>query len=119
MHGLDPELGKPGYEDWIRCVHPDDRESVQKSVFDAFMRQVHEYRTEYRVVLPSGEVRWLEALGKVDYAPGGTPVHMSGIMLDINGRKRAEEELREKEEWLRLAVEGSGAAALAMGYFEG
>ena len=38
LHGLDPKLGKPGYEDWIRCVHPDDRESVEKAVVDALMR---------------------------------------------------------------------------------
>ena len=111
LHGLDPRLGKPGYEDWLRCVHPDDRESVEKAVFDALMRGSREYRTEYRVVLPSGEVRWLEGRGKVDYAAGGTPVHMAGIILDITGRKRAEEALREKEEWLRLAVKSSGAAA--------
>ena len=111
LHGLDPKLGKPGYEDWIRCVHPDDRQSVEKAVFDALMREAREYRTEYRVVLPSGEVRWLETRGKVDYAAGGTPARMSGISLDITERKRAQESLREKEEWLHLAVKGSGAAA--------
>ena len=110
LHGVDPKLGKPQYEDWVRCVHPDDRESVEKAVFDALMTEAREYRAEYRVVLPSGEVRWLEARGQVDYAAGGQPVRMAGIILDITERKRAEEALRESEEWLRLAVKSSGAA---------
>src|SRR5208337_2656434 len=81
-----------------------------KAVFDALMTEAREYRAEYRVVLPSGEVRWLEARGQVDYAAGGQPVRMAGIILDITERKRAEEALRESEEWLRLAVKSSGAA---------
>ncbi|HWJ18114.1 MAG TPA: PAS domain-containing protein, partial [Geobacterales bacterium] len=111
LHGRDPRFGEPSYEDWLHCLHPDDRPRVEKVVFDAIEKRSPEYRTEYRVVLPPGEVRWLEASGRVDYAAGGTPVRMSGIILDITGRKRAEEALREKEEWLRLAVKSSGAAA--------
>ncbi len=111
LHGLDPRLGKAGYEDWIRCVHPDDRENVEKAVLNALMRGAPEYRADYRVVLPSGEVRWLESLSKVDYAAGGAPMRMAGIILDITERKRTEEALHQSEEWFRLAVKSSGAAA--------
>ncbi len=101
LHGRDPELGEPGYDDWLQCVHPDDRATVEKANLDAIMNGAPEYRTEYRVVLPSGEVRWLEVLGKVDYAEDGRPLRMSGINLDITERKRAEETLRKAEELQR------------------
>ncbi len=102
LHGRDPKLGPPNYEDWLRCLHPDDRASAEKSVFDAVERRLPEYRTEFRVVLPSGEVRWLNGLGRVDYGDDGTPLRMSGINLDITERKRAEEALRER----RMASSG-------------
>ena len=111
LHGRDPKLGPPRYEDWLKCLHPDDRETVDKAVSDAVEKRSPEYRAEYRIVHPSGEVRWLDGLGKVDYATDGKPVRMSGINLDITARKLAQEALHESEEWFRLALKSSGAGA--------
>ncbi len=110
LHGLDPQLGKPGYQDWLQCLHPDDRASAEKTNFDAVAKGVSEYQTEYRVVHPSGEVRWLDARGRVDYAADGSPISMSGINLDITERKRNEETLASAR---RLEAVGQLAGGVA------
>ena len=38
------------------------------------MEHEHEYDTEFRVILPSGEPRWLGARGVVDFSVGPSPV---------------------------------------------
>jgi PAS domain S-box-containing protein len=142
LHGRDPKLGPPRYEDWLACLHPDDRAPTERAVHDALNKRTPEYRTEYRVVFPTGEQRWLAALGKVDYALDGSPVRMSGINLDITEQKRAEQELQRLNrtlqaysasgwalarateetsflrEFCRIVVEDCGHAMVWVGYAE-
>ncbi len=101
LHGRDPESVKPSYEEWLASVHPDDRAVAAAAVKDALEKRTSEMKLEYRVALPSGEIRWLAGLGKVEFADDGTPLQMSGIHLDITDRKRAELSARESEAALR------------------
>ena len=50
-----------------------------------------DYDIEYRVVTPSGDLRWVHIRGQTVYRPDGTPVSMAGVSLDITARKHAEE----------------------------
>ena len=56
------------YEAWLRSMNPADRESAEQAIFGAITRRSPEYRAEYRTLLPSGDERWLDAIGKVGYA---------------------------------------------------
>jgi PAS domain S-box-containing protein len=109
LHGRDPKLGPPSYQDWLACLHPDDRAPIERAVREGLERRMLEHRTEYRVVFPTGEERWLASLAKVDYALDGSPVRMTGINLDITERKRAEQELQRLNQTLR-AYSASGWA---------
>lgn len=109
LHGRDPKLGPPSYQDWLACLHPDDRAPIERAVRDAFERRSSEHRTEYRVIFPSGEERWLASLGEFHYAPDGSPVSMTGINLDITEQKRVEQELQRLNQTLR-AYSASGWA---------
>lgn len=113
MHGRDPELGPLKYQDWLQSLHPEDRPSADRQVREALEKRVPVYRTEYRILLPSGETRWLSGLGKVDFSEDGAPLLMAGINLDITDQKRAELSLRASDEALRQSQERLRFAAEA------
>ncbi len=98
LHGRDPSLGPPTYGEWLQCLHPDDRAKVENVISRLVGMRWPAYRTDYRILRPSGEVRWLDALGRIDYAADGAPLRISGINLDITERKRAEEARLKAEE---------------------
>mgnify|MGYP001766297466 CR=1 FL=1 len=99
LFGFDPETAPASFETWERALHPEDRaiagERIQRSLRDDTMLS-----SEYRIIKPDGQVRWIHALGRGKYDERGAPVRMTGICLDITERKRMEESLEESKRLL-------------------
>ena len=97
-------------------LHPEDRESVIKAIENS-LRTGAEYRSDYRVVLPNGQVRWIAGRGHVESNGDGRPARMRGASLDITKRKQAEEEAaRQRNEMAhlsRVAMLGELSGSLA------
>jgi two-component system CheB/CheR fusion protein len=91
-----------GYEVFLRALHPDDRERIDRAVKDAIDHHTP-YQVEMRVALPDGAVRWIASRGEAYYDDAGRPHQMAGIALDITAQKEAEVALRRSEEALREA----------------
>ena len=49
------------------------------------------FQVEFRIVRPSGEVRWCYGAGIISRDADGKAVRMNGVTVDITDRKRAEE----------------------------
>jgi two-component system, LuxR family, sensor kinase FixL len=84
-------------------LHPEDRESVLKAVENS-LRTGAEYRSEYRVVLPNEQLRWIAGRGHVEFNSNGQPARIRGASLDITKRKQAEEQAaRQRNEMAHLS----------------
>ena len=100
------------YETFLEVVHPDDQDLVHEATHYAIeMRQ--DCDIEYRIIWPDRSIRWIQSKGQIIYDETGQPLRTIGINLDITERKFAEEQLRQREEQLRLALD-----AAHMGFWE-
>ena len=101
LFDLDSKKTDASFDLWRSILHPNDRLIIEKRIVAAINNHIP-LASEYRIVLPSGEVRWINALGNTTYDRNGKPQRVSGICIDITDRKRTEEALKESEERLRL-----------------
>jgi diguanylate cyclase (GGDEF)-like protein/PAS domain S-box-containing protein len=93
LYGMDAgEFGEV-YEVWTQSIHPDDRERVQAEMVDA-IAGIGEYRTQFRIVRPDGELRDIEANGLVQRATDGTALRMIGVNRDISEQMQADRRIR-------------------------
>ncbi|MDP4021131.1 PAS domain S-box protein [Methylobacterium sp. NEAU 140] len=96
------------YADLLAMIHPDDIERM-KATLAASVADKADYEIEYRVNMPTGEVRWVEVRGQPFYAVDGTPLSMVCVSLDITERKRLEEHRALLAEELKHRVKNTMA----------
>jgi len=114
---LDPQQGLPDLDTVLERIHPEDRNRVNKEVFEA-LDQKRKYAIEFRIILPDGTVKYIESIGHP--VPSTAGEEMIATHIDVTERKRAQEEherLRQLESDLahvnRLSIMGELAASLA------
>jgi diguanylate cyclase (GGDEF)-like protein/PAS domain S-box-containing protein len=96
------------FAEWLKVVHPDDREQVEREV-EMNLAEHEAFQSEFRIVRPdNGEVRWISSRTKVERDEAGAVIRTIGAHLDITHHKQSEEALRESEERFRLAAEAAG-----------
>ncbi len=92
LFGLDPQKADASFDTWRRVVHPDDLQKAEE-VINASIRDRTPLFNQYRIVLPGGEVRWIDAFGDITYDAQGHAQRMIGICVDANERKQAEAQI--------------------------
>jgi PAS domain S-box-containing protein len=110
--GIAPFTLQPTYSSWADRVHPDDLSHATTAMETAIAERT-EYRCEYRIVLPEGAVRWVEALGKPLYDQNGECCRVMGLVVDITERRHADELNQRLAQSSRLTSMGELTASIA------
>ncbi|NJN61967.1 MAG: response regulator [Coleofasciculaceae cyanobacterium RL_1_1] len=97
-------MSRHGYEIWLSCLHPEDSERTNQSI-QAALSGVADYDTEFRIVRPDGEIRFLQASAIVQRDEHSQPLVMIGVNYDITKLKRTEQQLQQQLETINAAVE--------------
>ena len=108
IHGLPPEAATETHEDWVRRIHPDDRERTERQFIGAIKGDVRDYNAEYRIIRPNdGQVRWIAVKAEIERDAAGRALRLVGAHIDITDAKLAELALRESEQRFRLVSESA------------
>jgi PAS domain S-box-containing protein len=86
LFGLDPATAERSFDVWRSVLHPDDLLGAEEKIWEA-IRTKQRLVNEYRIRLPSGEVRWIRADGDTIFDVQGQPSRMSGLCIDITEEK--------------------------------
>ena len=115
--GCEVDFRRFAREPWY-MAHPDDRHLIDETVA-AWTGPRHE-PMDFRIVLPSGEDRWVQAHAEQRLAPDGRRLKVVGLVLDIDVRKRQELALAEARRQAQSNAERLGLAlkAARAGVFE-
>lgn len=95
-------------------VPPEDVDHVMAE-FDIALANHTVYSSEFRIIRPDGEERWVYNLGRASYDKNGKPVRVLGIVQDTTERKQAEAAKAKLEEQLRQAQKMETIGRLAGG----
>src|SRR6266478_6451059 len=104
--GFDPLQGPPSRENMWQRIHPDDRDRVWEEVQEA-LRQKRDFSSEFRILIPDGTIKYLEAATYHEFSSSGALVEAVSTHIDVTGRKRAEGALRESEAKIQRLVDSN------------
>jgi two-component system cell cycle sensor histidine kinase/response regulator CckA len=106
MFGLSPGGFGGSYQDFLACVHPDDRNAVAQATDRAL--EEGSFAMTHRVLWPDGTIRWIERNGRLIHT--GTGQKMIGVSRDVTERKAMEANLLHGQ---RVEAVGQLAAGIA------
>src|SRR5467141_3371370 len=94
------------YEKASSRTHPADRARAQQ-VIQQSLKDGQPYILEFRIVLPDGTQRWIEARGRAEVDAAGRVIRKVGTSQDITERAEVAAALRHAESQYRELIENA------------
>ena len=100
MFGFDSNGPTPSYSQVFRRIHPDEQAAWKRRFRYALDTGIPQ-EIDFRIVLPSGEVRYIEGRVEGTQDSQGNVSRVFGTALEITVRKQAEATIQKQEQFLR------------------
>ena len=94
-------------------IHPDDRAGVVQAI-EHCLRTGEDSDIEYRLKRFDGVYRWFNSRGRPQRNDNGDIVRWCFLLVDVDDRKRAEEELLKRQQELSAIVESIPAFVIVL-----
>lgn len=107
LYGIKPGEFAGTYAGFKQFIHPEDRGRFERESSRIVASGRTPFELEFRVLRPDGQVRWLCSRGVISYEQGGLPARVVGVNFDVTERKAAEAALKEKADYLGVALKRS------------
>jgi PAS domain S-box-containing protein len=111
LFGLDPHTATASFDSWRNIIHPADRERAAAEVFETFRNGTPLF-SEYRIVMPDGQLKCIVALGNSTRNEHGKTVSMTGLCYDNTAQKVAQRRAHQAESRYHTLIEQAGSALL-------
>ncbi len=109
-----PQNNPIDYAIFLNSLHPNERERTHHAVQQSLDPNGNgEYSSDYRVVRPNGEIRWVAATGRAFFRNVNgrrAATRMVGTVLDVTDLRKTDASVNQTE---KLAAAGRLAASLA------
>ena len=96
IYGLGPGEFSGTFEEWLKFIHPEDRDTASKAV-TRITTVGRELSHEFRIISKQGAIRWILVRGKIVKDDKGNNIKFIGINIDMTDQKVIEHKLRLTE----------------------
>lgn len=117
LHGDAADVAVGTHAEWWArlLIEPGDRVTSDAAMREHLAGRTPAYEVEYRVRGPGGDWHWLQCRGRCLRRSDGAPYRVTGSVIDITARKRADEQRARLEGQLRQAQKVEALGTLAGG----
>ena len=95
--GYEPPQQEPDIQEWLKFIHPDDRERVNTVVRTALERDDRSYEYSFRVRRADGSYAPALCRAAIIREESGRPIRAVGAITDLSDRFQLEEQLRQSQ----------------------
>ncbi len=104
LYGIDEFQFSGAYDAWVNSVHPDDINHAQMLLQKA-ITDTGKYDTEFRIVLPDGQIRHVKANAAVVKDETGNPTKVIGVNYDVSEKVHTMAVLEQEKQKAEAATE--------------